>query len=97
MPLPSKPFREPPLTVTSSTLKSVEASDRVKVILAVSSTPRVSSSLTMVTVGGAKVFTFMVTEAPVVLALPAASVKAPAATVTIPLSVLSASGEKVAV
>jgi len=97
VPLPSNPFRLPPLEETSSTLKSVEASDRVKLMRAVSSMPKVRSSLAMVSVGGASVFTSRVTEAPVVLALSAASVKEPAVTVIIPSSVLSAEGVKVAV
>ena len=97
MPLPTKPFRVPPLTVTSSAVKSVEASDSVKVMRAVSSMPKVRSSLAMVNVGGASVFTSRVTEAPVVLGLSAVSVKTPAVTVMIPSSVLSAVGVKVAV
>ena len=36
VPLPSKANSEPPLTVTSSAVKSIEASDRVKVMPAVS-------------------------------------------------------------
>ena len=94
--MPVKPLRVPPLAVTSSTLKSVELSERAKLIAAVSRNVSDVSPLVMAMVGAA-VSTAMVTEASPVLALPAASVKAPAATETTPSAVLSAVGVKVAV
>ena len=99
MPLPEKLLMEPPLAVTSSTVKSVEASDKVKVMVAVSPTPSSSLFVVIATVGGvvSLVSTVMETEPALVLALPAASVNLLASTETTPSVVLLAVGVKVAV
>ena len=90
---------EPPLAVTSSTVKSVEASDKVKVMVAVSPTPSSALFVVIATVGGvvSLVSTVMETEPALVLALPAASVNLLASTETTPSVVLLAVGVKVAV
>ena len=90
---------EPPLAVTSSTVKSVEASDKVKVMVAVSPTPSSALLVVIATVGGvvSLVSTVMETEPALVLALPAASVNLLASTETTPSVVLLAVGVKVAV
>ena len=90
---------EPPLAVTSSTVKSVEASDKVKVMVAVSPTPSSSLFVVIATVGGvvSLVSTVMETEPALVLALPAASVNLLESTETTPSVVLLAVGVKVAV
>ena len=99
MPLPEKLLMEPPLAVTSSTVKSVEASDKVKVMVAVSPTPSSSLFVVIATVGGvvSLVSTVMETEPALVLALPAASVNLLESTETTPSVVLLAVGVKVAV
>ena len=73
MPLPEKLLMEPPLALTSSTVKSVEASDKVNVMVAVSPTPSSSLFVVIATVGGvvSLVSTVMETEPALVLALPA--------------------------
>ena len=52
MPLPEKLERAPPVTVTSSDTKSVAASERVKVIVAVSPVVRLLSLVVIAIVGG---------------------------------------------
>ena len=52
MPEPEKPESVPPETVTSPTAKLVEASERVKVMVAVSPALRELTLLVMATVGG---------------------------------------------
>ena len=93
-------LREPPLKVTSSTVKSVDASERVNVIPAVSPMVNDWSSLSMVMIGdvvsGGTVFTLIV-MLPAVLWLSAASVKVSAATEITPSAVLFTEGVNVAV
>ena len=88
------------MALTSATVKSVEASERVKVMVAVSPAFRAVTLLEMAIVGR-MVSTVRVTEllasAPSLLVLPAASEKVPEATEITPLAVLSAVGVKVAV
>ena len=94
--MPAKILRVPPLAVTSSTLKSVEVSERAKLMAAVSPSVSDVSPLVMAIVGAA--VSIAITWSPeAALALPAASVKAPAATERTPSSVLTAVGVKVAV
>ena len=90
----------PPDTVMSPTTKSVAASDRVNVIVAVSPAFRVVLSLEIAMVGR-MVSTVMVivllASAPSALALPAALVNVLLATETTPFAVELAVGVKVAV
>ena len=90
----------PPVAVTSSAAKLVEASERVKVMVAVSPALRVETLLEMEIVGR-MVSTVRVTvlfaSAPSLLVLPAASEKVLDATEMTPLVVLLAVGVKVAV
>ena len=51
MPLPAKLERVPPVALTSAEVKSVEASERVKVRVAVSPALRVETLLEMAIVG----------------------------------------------
>ena len=100
VPVPLKLLRVPPLTVTSSSVKSAESSERVKVMVALSLAASASSLVVIATVGavvsGTTVFTVMLTDASPVLALSAASLKAPAATETTPVVVLSGVGVNMA-
>ena len=82
-------------------MKSVEASERVKVSADVSPTPReLSSSSSVMAMVGRMVSTLKVTELlasePSLFALPAASEKVPSATEMTPLAVLLLVGVKVA-
>ena len=98
---------DPPETATSAFMKSVAASERVKVRVAVSPAPRESSasSSVMAMVGGvlsaAVVSTVKVTEllasAPSLLVLPEESENLDEATEITPSVVLSVVGVKVAV
>ncbi len=105
MPLPEKLLSVPPETVISLRLKFVDASESVKVRVAVSPTVKLLSLVVIAMVGGVvsatTVFTVMVTvlsaSLPSALALLAASVKVLLATETTPLVVLLAVGVKVAV
>ena len=100
VPVPLKLLRVPPLTVTSSSVKSAESSERVKVMVALSLAASALSLVVIATVGavvsGTTVFTVMLTDASLVLALSAASLKAPAATETTPVVVLSGVGVNMA-
>ena len=73
----------PPVTVTSDAAKSVEVSESVKVIVAVEPLATLET-LELIATVGATVSTAMESE-PMELSLPAASVKAPAPTVTMAL------------
>ena len=105
MPEPEKLEREPPETLTSDSMKSVAASESVKVRVAVSPVVRDVRSELMAMVGGfvsaAVVSTVRERELSGSfsswLVLPAASEKAALATEMIPLVVLLAFGVKVAV
>ena len=100
MPEPEKLERVPPVAVTSPTTKLVEASERVKEMVAVSPALRELTLLVMAIVGR-MVSTVRVTvlfaSAPSLLVLPAASEKVLEATEMTPLVVLLAVGVKVAV
>ena len=90
----------PPVALTSAAVKFVEASERVKEMVAVSAALRAETLLEMAIVGR-MVSTVRVTEllasAPSLLVLPAASEKVAEATEITPLVVLLAVGVKVAV
>ncbi len=90
----------PPVTVTSLASKSVAASDRVNVIVAVSLALRLVLSLVTAIVGRAVstvMETVLLASAPSVLALPPSSVNLVLATDTTPLVVELVLGVKVAV
>ena len=94
--------RDPPETVTSDSTKSVEASERVKVSVAVSPVLKESSaSSSVMAMVGRTVSTVKVTEllasAPSLLVLPEESENLDEATEITPLVVLSVVGVKVAV
>ena len=94
--------RDPPETETSDSMKSVEASERVKVSVEVSPALKESSaSSSVMAIVGLTVSTVKVTELlasePSALRLPAASENLEEATEINPLVVLSANGVKVAV
>ena len=100
VPLPEKLDSVPPVTVTSEATKLVDASLRVKVSVAVS--PAMRLDLLLVTaIVGIRVSTAKVTvlfaSAPSALALPAASVNTPLATLTTPFALLLAVGVNSAV
>ena len=93
---------DPPETVTSDSTKSVEASERVKVSVAVSpALKELSASSSVMAMVGRIVSTVKVTELlasePSLLVLPAASENLELATEITPLVVLSAVGVKVVV
>ena len=104
MPEPEKPERVPPETETSSTVKSVDASVRVKLIVGVSPLLREARLELMAMLGGvvsaATVLMERVTELlasePSALVLPAESEKTPEATEITPSVVLLLVGVKVA-
>ena len=97
MPAPAKLEIVPPTAATSATVKSVEDSLSVKVMVAVSPLLSAAALLTMETVG-ATVSTVRVGESwPAMLGLPAASVNVPAATEIEPGVVELAVGVKRAV
>ena len=94
--------RDPPETVTSDSMKSVDASERVKVRVAVSPALKESSaSSSVMAIVGLTVSTEKVTEllvsAPSLLVLPAESENLAEATEITPSVVLSDVGVKVAV
>ena len=94
--------RDPPETTTSDSIKSVDASERVKVSVDVSPALRKSSaSSSVMAMVGRTVSTVKVTELlasePSLLVLPAASENFELATEITPLVVLSAVGVNVAV
>ena len=97
--MPAKFLREPPVIAMSSTVKSVEASDRVKLMTAVSPTINDVTSLVITRVGAclSTVFIVILTEELSVLGLPAVSVKAPASTESTPSAELLRVGMKFAV
>ncbi len=84
-------LKVPPDTVTSPSTKLVEASDRVKLIVAVAPEAKLVLVVETTTVGGVVSVKPMLTELlaslPSSLALAAASVKAPVATLTVPVPV----------
>ena len=90
----------PPVTVTSEATKLVEASLRVKVRVVVSPAIRLLllalKAIVGTTVSTERVMALFASE-PSALALPAASVNTPLATLTVPLMVLLAVGVKSAV
>ena len=93
--------RDPPETETSDLMKSVEASERVKVSVDVSPALReLSASSSVIAIVGLLVSTVKVTElfasAPSLLVLPAASENFVLATEIAPSAVLSAVGVKLA-
>ena len=93
---------DPPETVTSDSTKSVDASERVKVSVAVSpALKELSASSSVMAMVGRIVSTVKVTELlesePSLLVLPAASENLELATEITPLVVLSAVGVKVVV
>ena len=97
VPEPVKLERVPPVTATSSTVKSLAVSLSLKVTRAVVPALRVVRLLVMAMVGG---FVSMLRDGdrvPCVLPLPAASTNFPAATITVPVPVKAAVGVKVAV
>ena len=94
--------RDPPEIVTSDSTKSVAASERVKVRVAVSPAPReLSTSSSVMAMVGREVSTVKVTELfesePSLLVLPAESENFELATEITPLVVLLSMGVKVAV
>ena len=94
--------RDPPEIVTSDSTKSVDASERVKVRVAVSPAPReLSTSSSVMAMVGREVSTVKVTELfesePSLLVLPAESENFELATEITPLVVLLSVGVKVAV
>ena len=94
--------RDPPETAASASTKSVAASERVKVRVAVSPAPReLSASSSVMAMVGRTVSTEKVTEllasAPSLLVLPAASVNFKLATEITPSLVLLSVAVKVAV
>ena len=94
--------RDPPEMVTSDSMKSVEASERVKVMVAVSPAPReLSASSSVMAMVGRTVSTEKVTEllasAPSLFVLPAESENFELATEITPSVVLSDVGVKVTV
>ena len=86
---------DPPVTVTSDAAKSVEASESVKVMVALPALATLDALELMATVG-AMVSTAM-ESVPEVFSLPAVSVKAPAPTETVALPLKLAAGVKSAV
>jgi hypothetical protein len=90
------PERVPPVTVTSANEKLVVGSLRVKEIVAVSPALRVALLEVIAMVGATVSITIWLVSDPAVLLLPAASVKAFAATETLPAAVEFALGVKVA-
>ena len=99
MPEPAKLLSVPPVAATSAEVKVMEASERVKVIVAVSPALRALTLLEMATVGrmvSTVRVTVLLASAPSLLVLPAASLKVPDATEITPLVVLFAVGVKVA-
>ncbi len=100
MPLPEKFDSVPPVTVMSLATKSVEASDRVNVIVAVSPASRLVLLLEMAIVGrivSTVMVTVLLASAPSALKLPAASENLLLSTNTTPFEVELAVGVKVAV
>jgi len=97
--LASKLLREPPITVTSSAVKSVTASEITKSTSAVSPTLSRDVLVDNVTVGAVRstVLIRMVTTSALLLVLPAESEKLPAATATVPVVSVCAAGTKTAV
>ena len=99
MPEPLKLLSVPPVTVTSDCVKSVLASDRRKVMVAVSPAFKALLLLLMAIVGSA-VSTVMVTvllaSEPSALKLPAESLNMLEATLTTPLAVLPGVGVNMA-
>ena len=94
--------RDPPEIVTSDSTKSVDASERVKVRVAVSPAPReLSASSSVMAMVGREVSTVKVTELfesePSLLVLPAESENFELATEITPSAVLLSAGVKVAV
>ena len=85
----------PPLTLISSTPKSVDASERVNVIVAVSPAFK-ALSLDVIVMPGITVSTARVSD-PEVFALPAASTNPPEETGISPLEMLSSVGVNTAV
>ena len=88
------------MTLTSAEVKSVEASERVKVIVAVSPALRVETLLVIAIVGrivSTVRVTVLLASPPSLLALPAASAKAAEATEITPFAVELVVGVKVAV
>ena len=92
--------RAPPVTVKSAAVNVVEVSLSVKVRVVVSPVIRLVllalNAIVGTTVSTAKVMVLFVSE-PSALALPAASVKTPLATLTVPVAVLLAVGVNKAV
>ena len=74
MPLPAKLEMVPPVALTSAELKSVEASERVKVSVALSPALRVLTSLEIAIVGATSSRSLISRSTSWSLALPAASV-----------------------
>ena len=95
--MPAKFESVPPVTMTSATVKSLEASLSLKVISDVVPAFSVCRLLVTATVGGFMSRVIDGESLPSTLALPTASVKFPAATVTVPSPVKPALGVNVAV
>ena len=77
-------------------MKSVEGSESLKVIVALSPALRVARSLAIATVGWTVLILIAVASPEAALPLPAASPNRPAATLTVPSVVEEAAGVKVA-
>jgi hypothetical protein len=84
-----KPDSEPPVTLTSPLVKFVEASDKVNVICVDSPGNKLARDEVTATVGGMDkaMLTELLASLPSSLALAAASVNAPLATLTVPVPV----------
>jgi hypothetical protein len=97
VPLPENAESEPPVAVISPAAKSVAASLKVNVMVAVCPLRSEATELVMVTVGATVSMVIGVARLPVVLPLPTVSVNVLAATVTVPLAVELGDGVKTAV